>query len=120
MYSTEIVISDRDSLPKPMGYKLLVAIPSVETKTKGGIVLPESLRDSEKVASIFGNVIALGSEAYGDADKFPSGPYCKEGDWVIFRSFSGTRLKINGTEFRLINDDTVEAVVDDPRTIQRA
>ena len=65
-------------------------------------------------------VIALGEAAYKDAEKFPDGPYCKEGDFVIFRSYSGTRFKLRGEEFRLINDDTVEAVVDDPREYTRA
>jgi co-chaperonin GroES (HSP10) len=65
-------------------------------------------------------VLKVGPEAYADADKFPSGPYCKEGDFVIFRSYSGTRFKVAGKEFRIINDDTVEAVVDDPRGYERA
>jgi co-chaperonin GroES (HSP10) len=73
----------------------------------------------EQTASIIGLVIALGKAAYNDADKFPDGPYCKEGDFVIFRSYSGTRFKLRGEEFRLINDDTVEAVVDDPREYTR-
>jgi co-chaperonin GroES (HSP10) len=62
----------------------------------------------------------MGSEAYSDLDKFPDGAYCSSGDWVIFRSYSGTRFKISGQEFRLINDDTVEATVSDPRSIERA
>ena len=73
----------------------------------------------EQTASIIGLVIALGEAAYKDADKFPDGPYCKEGDFVVFRSYSGTRFKLRGEEFRLINDDTVEAVVDDPREYTR-
>jgi co-chaperonin GroES (HSP10) len=74
----------------------------------------------EEVASIIGLVIGMGTTAYNDKDKFPDGAYCKEGDFVIFRSYSGTRFKIKGEEFRLINDDTVEAVVDDPRGYTRA
>ena len=61
----------------------------------------------------------MGNEAYKDEDKFPSGPYCKEGDWVVFRSYSGTRFKVENQEFRIINDDTVEAVVEDPRGVKR-
>jgi co-chaperonin GroES (HSP10) len=64
--------------------------------------------------------MAMGSDCYKDESKFPTGPWCKEGDWVVMRAFSGTRISIHGKEFRLINDDTVEAVVDDPRGIQRA
>ena len=59
-------------------------------------------------------------EAYKDQDKFPNGPYCKEGDWVIFRSYSGTRFKVENQEFRIINDDTVEAVVEDPRGVKKS
>jgi co-chaperonin GroES (HSP10) len=76
-------------------------------------------KEWSKTASIIGLVIAMGKAAYKDADKFPDGPYCKEGDFVIFRSYSGTRFKLRGEEFRLINDDTVEAVVDDPREYTR-
>ena len=107
-------------LPKPQGYKILVAIPKFEEKTKGGIIRPDAIRDAEQVASLMAFVVELGESAYQDAGKFPNGPYCKEGDWVLFRSYSGTRFKIEGQEFRLINDDTVEAVVPDPHKIERA
>ena len=107
-------------LPIPRGYKLLVACPEIEEKTEGGIIIANEYRAKESTASIFGRVIEFGEDAYGDPDKFPSGPYCKPGDWVIFRSYSGTRFKVKGQEFRLINDDTVEAVVEDPRGIERA
>ena len=120
MYSAEVEISDKEQLPVPKGYKILIAVPNIKEKTDGGIYIPDALKDAEKTASIYGNVIAMGDTAYADEDKFPTGPYCDVGDWVVFRSYSGTRLRINGTEFRLINDDTVEAVVPDPRIIQRA
>jgi len=107
-------------LPEPKGYKLLIAVPEVQEKTEGGIYMPDKLRNDEKVASIIGFVIRMGSSAYADEDKFPDGPYCKEGDFVIFRSYSGTRFKIDNKEFRLINDDTVEGVIDDPRGYTRA
>jgi len=107
-------------LPEPKGYKLLIAIPKLEEKTDGGIIIPDKLKGMEEVASIIGLVIGMGTTAYNDKDKFPDGAYCKEGDFVIFRSYSGTRFKIKGKEFRLINDDTVEAVVDDPRGYTRA
>ena len=121
MYSSSIKdVAEKSSIPDPKGYKILVALPTVEEKTSGGIYRPDSLRKQEEVASIFGYVTAMGEDAYGDPSKFPTGPWCKVGDWVIFRSYSGTRIKIADQEFRLINDDTVEAVVDDPRNIQRA
>jgi|TARA_B100000424_G_scaffold248928_1_gene222416 co-chaperonin GroES (HSP10) len=123
MYSAEKIELDEDTtrkLPEPKGYKLLIAIPKLEEKTQGGVIIPDKLKGLEQTASIIGLVIALGEAAYKDAEKFPDGPYCKEGDFVIFRSYSGTRFKLRGEEFRLINDDTVEAVVDDPREYTRA
>lgn len=120
MYSAQIKEVAEALLPAPTGYKILVAIPKVEEKTEGGIIRPDLLRKAEETASIFGCVMTLGVDAYKDINKFPSGPWCQPGDWVVFRSYSGTRLKVEGQEYRLINDDTVEAVVDDPRRIERA
>ena len=106
-------------LPKPQGYKILIGVPEVSDKTEGGVFMPDDLKAAEETASIIGFVMKLGADAYADKDKFPNGPYCQEGDFVVFRSYSGTRFKIHGKEFRLINDDTVEAVVDDPRGYTR-
>jgi len=107
-------------LPEPSGYRLLIAVPEISEKTEGGVFMPEQLKKAEETASIVGFVVKAGPEAYTDVNKFPSGPWCKEGDFVIFRSYSGTRFKVLGKEFRLINDDTVEAVVEDPRGYSRA
>jgi co-chaperonin GroES (HSP10) len=107
-------------LPKPQGYKILIGVPEVSDKTEGGVFMPDGLKSAEETASIIGFVMKLGPDAYADKDKFPNGAFCGEGDFVIFRSYSGTRFKIHGKEFRLINDDTVEAVVDDPRGYTRA
>jgi chaperonin GroES len=107
-------------LPEPVGYKLLIAVPEVSEKTEGGVFVPDSLKQAEETASIIGYVIKIGAEAYSDPTKFPEGPWCKEGDFIIFRSYSGTRFKVMGKEFRIINDDTVEAVVEDPRGYSRA
>jgi co-chaperonin GroES (HSP10) len=107
-------------LPNPQGYKILIGVPEVSDKTEGGVFMPDGLRSAEETASIIGFVMSLGPDCYADKDKFPNGPFCKEGDFVIFRSYSGTRFKIHNKEFRLINDDTVEAVVDDPRGYTRA
>lgn len=106
-------------LPEPQGYKLLIAIPKMDEK-KGSIYIPDQVRKQEETASIYGCVIALGKDAYLNEEKFPTGPWCQEGDWVVFRSYSGTRLKIGDVEYRLINDDTVEAVIEDPRVVERA
>lgn len=110
----------RAKLPEPSGYRLLIAVAEISEKTNGGVFVPEQLKKAEETASIVGFVVKAGPEAYSDENKFPSGPWCKEGDFVIFRSYSGTRFKVLGKEFRLINDDTVEAVVEDPRGYSRA
>lgn len=107
-------------LPDPKGYRLLIAIPEISQKTEGGVFIPDERRNAEETASLIGYVLKVGSEAYADANRFPTGPWCKAGDFVIFRSYSGTRFKVHGKEFRLINDDTVEAVVEDPRGYSRA
>ena len=107
-------------LPTPVGYKILIAIPEIDEKTEGGLIRPGSMVDVEEAASIIGFVMEVGESAYSDKDRFPGEPWCKEGDFVIFRSYSGTRFKVMGKEFRIINDDTVEAVVEDPRGYSRA
>jgi chaperonin GroES len=107
-------------LPEPVGYKILIAVPEVSEKTEGGVFMPDNLKQMEETASIIGYVIKVGAEAYSDTNKFPEGPWCKAGDFIIFRSYSGTRFKVMGKEFRIINDDTVEAVVEDPRGYSRA
>lgn len=86
-------------------------------KTEGGILKAAPTLDREATASLVGFVIAMGPDCYKDKSRFPNGPWCKEGDFVLMRAYSGTRIKIHGKEFRLINDDTPEAVVDDPRGI---
>jgi len=105
------------TLPDPSGYRLLVALPEPDEKTAGGILKANTTLKQEEVGSITGFVLKIGSDAFQDPSRFPSGPYCKEGDWIMFRSYSGTRFTVAGKEFRLINDDTVEAVVEDPRGI---
>jgi chaperonin GroES len=107
-------------LPEPVGYKILIAVPELNDKTDGGVYMPDSLKQAEETASIIGYVLKVGSVAYSDPERFPDGPWCKEGDFIIFRSYSGTRFKVMGKEFRIINDDTVEAVVEDPRGYSRA
>ena len=106
-------------LPVPTGYHILIGLPEIEEKTEGGILKAKSTLEIEEVASIVGVVIAMGPDCYKDEKRFPTGPWCKEGDFVLMRSYSGTRIKIHGKEFRLINDDTPEAVVQDPRGIKR-
>jgi len=109
-----------EQLPSPSGYRLLIALPEVEETTEGGLYIPEERRYAESVASIVGFVLKAGPDAYGDEKRFPNGPWCEEGDWVVMRAYSGTRVRIHGKEFRIINDDSVEAVVEDPRGVVRA
>ena len=104
-------------MPKPLGYKLLIALPEPEEKTEGGIIKSAKSLQEETTGSITGMVIEIGPDAYADPQRFPSGAYCKKGDWILMRSYSGTRFTVHGREFRLINDDTVEAVVEDPRGV---
>ena len=108
-------------LPRPVGYRVLIALPEIE-KTYGNTSVLKTDKEvhHDYIMSIMGLVIDMGDGAYGDKERFPDGAWCKEGDFVIFRSYSGTRFKIDKQEFRLINDDTVEAVVDDPRGYSRA
>lgn len=112
-------------IPKPVGYKLLVFVPKAEEKTKGGVLLPEKERDLSSQSTPLVYVVALGQDAYTDHRRFPNGPLCQAGQWVLVRPYSGGRIKIRGSdgedyEFRLINDDSVEATVEDPREIRRA
>lgn len=106
-------------LPQPQGFRILCALPVVAEKSLGGIIRPEDTRAREEVASNLLMVLALGPDCYGDKGRFPTGPWCKAGDFVLVRSYSGTRFKVRGQELRLINDDMVEAVVEDPRGFSR-
>ena len=107
-------------LPKPSGYHILVALPESEETYESGLIKADETRRYEEVLSTVFFVVALGPDCYKDEKKFPTGPWCKKGDFILARPNTGTRLKIHGREFRLINDDSVEAVVQDPRGISRA
>jgi co-chaperonin GroES (HSP10) len=107
-------------LPDPSGYRILCAIPEVEEKTEGGILKADITRQNEELLATALFVLKVGPDAYADKKRFPNGPWCKEGDFIIVRPHAGSRLKIHGTELRIINDDSVEAVVEDPRGIRRA
>lgn len=107
-------------LPEPKGYRILCAVPQVDEEYEGGIIKADTTKKSEEQTTVVLFVVKLGELAYKDSDRFPDGPWCKEGDFVLTRPYSGTRVVIHGKEFRIINDDTVEAVVEDPRGIRRA
>ena len=107
-------------LPEPKGFRILCAVPQVEEEFEGGLIKADETRKVEEQTTVVLFVVKLGDLAYKDEDRFPTGPWCKEGDFVLTRPYSGTRVVIHGREFRIINDDTVEAVVEDPRGIRRA
>lgn len=107
-------------LPAPCGYKMLIGFPKIEAKYESGILKADSVVKADEVATVIGFVIKQGPDCYKDPEKFPNGPYCKEGDFILLRAYAGTRFKIHDIEFRLVNDDSVEAVVQDPRGFSRA
>jgi co-chaperonin GroES (HSP10) len=107
-------------LPKPSGYRILCAIPEVEKEHEGSGILKakETLHIEEMLTTVL-FVVDLGPDCYKDESRYPNGAWCKKGDFILVRPNAGSRLVIHGREFRIINDDSVEAVVDDPRGIKR-
>tara|TARA_R110000796_G_scaffold235995_1_gene355186 strand:+ start:313 stop:735 length:423 start_codon:yes stop_codon:yes gene_type:complete len=103
-------------LPTPTGWRMLVLPFKAKTKTKGGVYLSEQSIERSQVASTCGLILAMGPHCY-DKEKFPEGPWCKKGDWVIFARYAGSRILIDGGEVRLLNDDEVLATVEDPEDI---
>tara|TARA_B100000780_G_scaffold278436_1_gene251981 strand:+ start:382 stop:759 length:378 start_codon:yes stop_codon:yes gene_type:complete len=124
MTEQAVKISDADldlQLPKPVGYRVLVALPQPEETVAGTSILKtETAKTQDHIMSIIGLVVDMGDQAYSDKERFPTGAWCKAGDFVMFRMNSGTRFTIGGVEYRLMNDDSIEAIVDDPSGIQRA
>ena len=106
-------------LPEPSGYRILCAIPDIDETYESGILKADSTKHYEEVLSTVFFVVKMGPDCYKDETRFPSGPWCKVGDFILARPNSGTRLKIHGREFRIINDDSVEGLVEDPRGITR-
>ena len=107
-------------LPDPSGYRMLCAIPEVDKKFDSGLIKADITIHHEELLTTVLFVLKMGPDCYKDDKRFPSGPWCKEGDFILVRPHSGTRVKIHSQEFRIINDDSVEAVVQDPRGIKRA
>ena len=106
-------------LPKPSGYHILCAIPEQEKEFDSGIIKADSTIHYEELLTTVLFVVSLGQDCYTDATRFPSGAWCKVGDFILVRPNAGSRLVIHGKEFRMINDDSVEGIVDDPRGIKR-
>ena len=108
-------------LPRPQGYRILCAIPEAEQEYERGLGLlkaDETIRNEETLTTVL-FVVDMGKDCYQDKSRFPNGAYCQKGDFILVRPNAGTRLIIHGREFRIINDDSVEAVVEDPRGISR-
>lgn len=107
------------SLPDPKGWRILCALVEVGDTYSSGLIKADTVVKTEEITSPVLFVVKMGPDCYNDAEKFPQGAWCKQGDFVITRPYSGTRIMIHGKEFRLINDDQVEATVEDPRGISR-
>ena len=103
---------EEPKLPQPTGWRLLVLPFKMKEKTKGGLVLAETTLERQQVASQVGLVMAMGPQCYKDKERYPEGPWCKEKDWVMFARYAGSRIKIDGGEMRLLNDDEVLATID--------
>ena len=117
----DIPIEERGlQLPDPKGYRILCAIPDATEKYKSGLVKADQTKTIEEHSTVVLFVVRMGDLCYKDEVRFPTGPWCKEGDFILTRAYAGTRFKIHGREFRIINDDTVEGVVQDPRGYTRA
>ena len=120
--SYQYTATDEDKakqLPNPSGYRILCAIPEMEKEYESGILkADETVRVEETLTTVL-FVVDLGPDCYSDKSRFPSGPWCKKGDFVLVKPYAGSRLVIHGREVRIINDDTVEGIVDDPRGIKR-
>ena len=111
------VTNQKDKLPQPTGWRILVLPFKMNEKTKGGVIMNESTLERQQVASQCGNVLAMGSECYKDKERYPTGPWCKVGDWVVFARYAGSRINIEGGEVRLLNEDEVLATVKDPEDL---
>ena len=108
---------ETEKLPKPTGWRIIVLPFRMDEKTKGGILVGQDTLDKQQVASQCGNVLAMGSQCYKDKERYPDGPWCKKGDWVIFARYAGSRIQIEGGEIRLLNEDEILATVKNPEDI---
>jgi chaperonin GroES len=111
------ITNEKDKLPQPTGWRLIVLPFKMDEKTKGGIIMNESTLEKQQVASQCGNVLAMGPQCYTDKERYPEGPWCKVGDWVIFARYAGSRIQIEGGEIRLLNEDEILATIKNPEDI---
>jgi len=109
-----------DKLPDPTGWRILVMPFAVKEKTEGGIIIAQETLDRARVATQVGYVLKMGDLCYGDKERYPTGPWCKEKDWVIFARYAGSRMQIDGGEIRLLNDDEVLGTIENPEDVIHA
>ena len=106
-----------EKVPNPTGYRIVLFPLKLDSKTKSGIILTDDTVAESQITTNICKVLKVGPDAYKDKDKFPTGPWCKTDDWVLITRYAGSRIKIDGGELRIINDDEILAVIDDPRDI---
>ena len=111
------VTNEKAKLPQPTGWRLIVLPFKMDERTKGGIIMNETTLEKQQVASQCGNVLAMGPQCYKDKERYPEGPWCKVGDWVIFARYAGSRIQIEGGEIRLLNEDEILATIKNPEDI---
>ena len=114
------VTRDSNKLPQPTGWRILVLPFKMDEKTKGGLLMTESVLERQQVGSQCGLVLAMGPQCYNDKERYPNGPWCKVNDWVVFARYAGSRIQIEGGEVRLLNEDEVLATVKNPEDILHA
>ena len=114
---SKTVTKESTKLPQPTGWRILVLPFKMGEKTKGGILMGQETLEKQQVASQCGNVLAMGPDCYRDKDRYKQGPWCKVGDWVMFARYAGSRIKIEGGEVRLLNDDEILATIKNPEDI---
>tara|TARA_R100001224_G_scaffold81752_1_gene51475 strand:+ start:38 stop:457 length:420 start_codon:yes stop_codon:yes gene_type:complete len=106
-----------EKVPNPTGYRITLFPLKLDSKTKSGIILTDDTVQESQLTTNICKVLKVGPDAYKDKDKFPTGPWCKQDDWVLITRYAGSRIRIDGGELRIINDDEILAVIDDPRDI---
>lgn len=106
-----------ERMPTPTGWRMLILPYRGKGKTSGGVYLPEKVQDDAQLTTVVGYVLKQGDLCYKDSEKFPDGPWCKQGDWVIFARYAGSRFRIDGGEVRILNDDEILATIGDPEDI---
>ena len=116
----EPTTTNLEQLPNPTGWRILVMPFKVKEETKGGIIIAQETLDRARVSTQVGYVLKMGDLCYEDKDKYPTGPWCAEKQWVIFARYAGSRMEIDGGEIRMLNDDEILGTISDPEDILHA